>query len=367
MAGMGKKNLTKAKIINYIINHQTTSKVELSKILNLSMPTVLSNVNELQDQGLIVEAGEYESTGGRKAKQIAIDASYRYAVGVMITSDYVTMALLNLQYKVEKKEKIELEFSGDLSYCSRLSELVNSFLEGVEAKEKILGIGISIPGIIDQKEKLVTKSHALQLENYSLSFLEQAFAFPVYFENDANSAMMAEDLNLHKDAVYISLNTTLGGAFCLDGKLYRGQNQKSGEFGHMILRPEGRKCYCGKKGCADAYCSARALVNESQETIGQFMEKVKEGDPIASERFDEYLNNLAIMISNLRMAYDMEIIVGGEVGGYLEEYMLLLGKKVMASNGFDRDTRYLKNCLYKKDEAAIGVAKHFLYEFIKNV
>ena len=54
---------------------------------------------------------------------------------------------------------------------------------------------MSIPGIVNSKERMLIKSHALQLENYSLSFLEQVFSLPVYFENDANAAMMAEDLN----------------------------------------------------------------------------------------------------------------------------------------------------------------------------
>ena len=69
---MSKKNSTKFQIINYIINHKATSKVELSRNLNLSMPTVLSNVNELLASGIAVEMGEYESTGGRKAKMISI-------------------------------------------------------------------------------------------------------------------------------------------------------------------------------------------------------------------------------------------------------------------------------------------------------
>ena len=64
MAGAEKRNITKSKIVNYIINHEATSKVELSKDLNLSMPTVLSNVNELLANGIAVETGEYESTGG---------------------------------------------------------------------------------------------------------------------------------------------------------------------------------------------------------------------------------------------------------------------------------------------------------------
>ena len=67
------------------------------------------------------------------------------------------------------------------------------------------------------------------------------------------------------------------------------------------------------------------------------------------------------------MAYDMDIILGGEVGGYLAEYMLPLGEKVMSYNGFDHDVRYLKNCSYKREASAVGVAKHFLYDFIKNI
>ena len=121
---------------------------------------------------------------------------------------------------------------------------------------------------------MVVKSHALQLENFSLSFLEQVFSYPVYFANDANAAMMAEDMHEYQDAVYLSLNNTLGGAFCINGKLVAGQNQKAGEFGHMILVPGGKKCYCGKAGCADAYCAASALTDEEQEmTLEQFMEK----------------------------------------------------------------------------------------------
>ena len=68
-----KRNLTKSKIIYYMLNHSVTSKAELAKELNLSMPTVLTNVNELIAKGIIAENGEYESTGGRKAKSIGND------------------------------------------------------------------------------------------------------------------------------------------------------------------------------------------------------------------------------------------------------------------------------------------------------
>ena len=366
MAGAEKRNITKSKIVYYIINHEATSKVELSKDLNLSMPTVLSNVNELLANGIAVETGEYESTGGRKAKSIGINPSYRYSVGIVITANHVGIVLVNLKYEIVKFRRVRMKFSPDASYCQDLSVLTSEFLKDTEYQDRILGIGISIPGIISQKAHLLIKSHALQLENYSLSFLEQAFDLPVYFENDANAAMMAEDMNRYKNAIYLSLNNTLGGAFCIGGKLFQGENQKAGEFGHMILVPGGRKCYCGKKGCADAYCAASALTDEIN-SLETFMEQLKSGDEAAEEKWSEYLDMLAVLISNLRMAYDMDIILGGEVGGYLAEHMLPLGEKVMEYNGFDHDIRYLRNCSYKREASAVGAAKHFLQDFIKNI
>ena len=366
MAGTDKKTITRSRILNYVINNQVTSKVEVSKNLNLSMPTVLSNVNDLIAKGIIIETGEYESTGGRKAKSIGINPSYRYSVGIVITANHVGMVLVNLKYEIVKFRRVRMKFSPDASYCQELSVLTSEFLKDTEYQERILGLGISIPGIISQKDHLLIKSHALQLENYSLSFLEQAFDLPVYFENDANAAMMAEDINRYRNAIYLSLNNTLGGAFCIDGKLFQGENQKAGEFGHMILVPGGRKCYCGKKGCADAYCAASALTDETN-SLETFMEQLKSGDEAAEEKWSEYLDMLAVLISNLRMAYDMDIILGGEVGGYLAEHMLPLGEKVMEYNGFDHDIRYLRNCSYKREASAVGAAKHFLQNFIKNI
>ena len=367
MAGTEKKNSTKCQIINYIINQKATSKVELSRNLNLSMPTVLSNVNELLASGIAVEMGEYESTGGRKAKMISINPAYRCAVGIRITAKHVGFVLVNLKSEIEKYERIRLEFSTEASYYSQIRDELKRFLIDVENQDRILGIGISVPGIIRSGERMLIKSHALQLENYSLSFLEQAFSLPVYFENDANAAMMAEDLDRYKNALYLSLNNTLGGAFCIDGKLIQGENQKAGEFGHMILVPEGKQCYCGKLGCADAYCAASALTDETCQTLEQFMKSLENKETKAEDLWQEYLKNLAILISNLRMAYDMDIILGGEVGGYLTEYMIPLGEKVMEYNGFDHDVRYLKMCSYKREASAVGAAKHFLQEFIKNM
>lgn len=361
---MKKRNSTKFQIINYILNHQITSKSELAKELNLSMPTVLTNVNELITRGVIAENGEYKSTGGRKAKSIGINKEYCYSMGVVISAKYVEMVLINLGNEIIKKKRLDFEFHSDISYCRELKKYVEEFLNGSSGTDQLLGIGITIPGIIDQKEQIVLKSHALQLENYSLQFMKQAFSVPVYFENDANAAMLAENIQKYEDAIYLSLNHTLGGAFCLDGQLFRGKNQKAGEFGHMILVPGGRKCYCGKIGCADAYCAASVLTGENENSLESFLQRLKRREKKAMDMWDDYLEHLAILISNLRMAYDMDIILGGDVGGILQNDLALLGEKVMKYNKFEYDISYLKLCTYKEEASAVGVAKHFFYEYM---
>lgn len=109
--------------------------------------------------------------------------------------------------------------------------------------------------------------------------------------------MLAEDTQKYNNAIYLSLNHTLGGAFCIDGKLFRGQNQKAGEFGHMILIPGGDRCYCGKQGCADAYCAASVLTGDGKNSLEVFMEQLKQGNKEAEQKWERYLDHLAILIS----------------------------------------------------------------------
>ena len=98
-----KRNIARTEIINYMLNHSVTSKAELAKELGLSMPTVLTNVNELIAKGLIVENGEYASTGGRKAKSIGINKEYCRAMGLVITANHLEMVLVNLGYEIGSK------------------------------------------------------------------------------------------------------------------------------------------------------------------------------------------------------------------------------------------------------------------------
>ena len=335
---MEKRNLTRTKIIQYLFHHPATSKSELARDLDLSMPTVLSHIGELLQDGMIAEIGENASTGGRKAKSIGLNPSYCQSMGLVITANHLEMVLVNLKFEIQSSRRTRLKFSRNLSYCAEVSSQVRQFLADCSSDIPVLG---------------------------SLQFLSQALPLPAYFENDANAAMLAEDPQKYQNAVYLSLNHTLGGAFCMDGKIFRGQSQKAGEFGHMILIPGGKTCYCGKSGCADAYCAASVLTDGGRISLEEFLTHLLSKEPDFLCLWERYLDHLAVLVSNLRMAYDMDIILGGDVGGIFAEYpeqLMALSEKLMLDNRFDPDTSYLRTCSYKKEASAIGAAIHFFAE-----
>ena len=362
------KGNRKSEIVQYIFEHKKASKTELTKALDLSMPTVLQNTKELLEQGILLEGGEYESTGGRRAKSLTINGDAAYAVGLDITSDHISFVLLDLSGKILTHINKPKEFSKNLEYYMEVRDELRGFIQAHQLNDKkFLGIGIAVPGIIDREEKVLIKSHALELEGLGLQLFSQMSSHKLHFENDANAAMIAESIHTEEDAAYLFLSNTVGSAFRTQGNLFRGNNRKAGELGHMIIVPNGRRCQCGNKGCVTAYCSVHALEEASGFSFEETMARVAKNDPKVMNAWNEYLQYLAITVSNIRMMYDTDIILGGDVGAYLEPYMLELGRRVMELNTFDSDISYLKNSVYKRGGAAAGAALYFVHKYIDEI
>ncbi len=365
-----KKRQNKARIASHILHRKQISKPELAVELGLSMPTVLQNVKELQEAGIVEEVGEYESTGGRKAKALSVVKDVKYATGVDITANHVSFVIVDLKGDVVHSTRIRRRFENTAEYYESLTGELGQFVDASQAdKQKILGVGISLPGIIDKENNRLIRSHILQVSDINLEVISRLVPYPVHFENDANSAAIAELQGTDRNAVYLSLSNTVGGSIYLDNDIYGGDHFRSAEFGHMIIYPGGKLCYCGKSGCADPYCSAGVLSSFAGEAGGLagFFRLLESQDRDAMAVWDTYLEDLSIVITNLRMCFDCDIVLGGYVGGYLRPYMSQLGRKVMVRNKFDNDTLYLRNCIYEKEASAVGIAMTFMEEYFRTM
>lgn len=361
-----RQNNTKSKIAKFISEQGPVTKGEIAAALKISMPTTLQHVNDLVRRGIVVESGLLESTGGRKAKVLSISSEIGFALGADCTANHLTLVLVDMARQIRCRRRMRLPCRLSYSYYQELSEILEDFLqEAGIPHQKILGLGISLPGIVNPKEKLLVLSHVLKTSQVSLRGLEHVLGFPYRVENDANSAAYAELKGMTKNTVYLALSNTVGGAVCLHGRLHSGENFRGGEFGHMIIQKGGRPCYCGRKGCVDTYCSARLLQQLGGDSLEEFFVKLRQGDQGCSDAWEEYLDYLAITVTNLRVSFDCDVVLGGYVGGYLEEFRGQLDRKVMEYNLFDLDTSYLKTGRYKLEAAAYGAALPFVDGFLE--
>jgi N-acetylglucosamine repressor len=361
------KRINKIRILRCIIKNGKISQQDIATMLGVSIPTVLQNVKELLGIGLIQEVGVFQSTGGRKAKAIAPIPVAKYAIGLDITQNHISTVLVELDGQILEHTRVRNTFSCEEGYFQHLGLVTSKFIRKHNIpRNKILGVGISIPGIVDNSGQRIASSHALGISDVSCSTFCKDIPYPCIFVNDANAAGYAElrDRDAAHNAVYLSLSDSVGGAIFLNDRLYLGENQRSGEIGHNTLIPGGKRCYCGKYGCLDAYCSAKALSQHSSGDLSAFFETVKSGDDALRNVLEEYFGLLTIAINNLRMTFDCDIIVGGYVGGYLEDYLRPLRNRLALLNAMELDGEYLQVCRYKLEASALGAALQHIDAFV---
>lgn len=361
------KGINRKRIARYIYKKGEASKPELAAELGLSMPTVLQCVKELTATGIINEVGKNRSTGGRKAVVLSVVPTYRLAAGIDITANHISYVVIDLCGDLILKKRIKAEYSNTAEYYELAAEGLEAVLDEADADRSILlGVGISFPGIIDKENEILLRSHVLGQDNLSLRAFSQLIPYDTEFDNDANSALFAEMRYIEGDMIYLSLSNSVGGSIYINSSVYPGDNYRSAEFGHIIIERNGKSCYCGKKGCADAYCSARVLEAQAN-SLEDFFVRLEKGKKRAREVWDLYLDSLAVVISNLRMTFDCDIMLGGYVGGYLRQYMPELRRRVVKYNMFENDTLYIKTCIYEKEASAVGAAMHFTEKFFDNI
>lgn len=369
--GVEVKRLNRIRTIQYILDAKMVSRQEIAAVLGFSMPTVLQNVADLIECGLVCEAGEYGSTGGRKAKTLSIREGVRCTVGAEISAHHLRLVLMDLNQKILDFVSHRLPYQNTQDYYVGIGDMIQAFVEknkiGIGNDYVLAGVGFSLPGILDQDQGLLLRSHALGVFNINLRQFSCNVPYHICYGNDANNAAYAEIENKKQNTIYLSLNDTVGGATYINGSIYQGDHYKSAEFGHMVIVPGGRQCYCGKRGCLDAYCSAKVLRREGEDTIEHFFEDLNRGVPENVQMWDTYLEYLAVAVSNLRMAYDCDIILGGNVGGNMEGHMYVFEEKLRKYNNFDYDTSYIRLGKYRRECSAIGAARLMQDQYIEKI
>lgn len=364
-----KKN-NRNRIFRYMCRNGVLSNPDIAYATKMSLPTVTQMTRELMEQGLVQELGELQSTGGRRAKALAVAANARLAVGLDITRNHVSFVLTNLLGENLKYERIVCPYSHEAAYYQGVCQKLEDFLQEADAdRDAVLGMGISYPGIIDLDREMISSSHVLNIKGISFFEISRYFPYPCYFLNDANAGAYGEGISSREESsfFYLSLSNTVGGAFFHNKELEQGKNFRCGEVGHMTILPEGETCYCGKKGCLDVYCSARVLSEQTGGRLEPFFERLSQGEEEFVNFWDTYTNYLAVAVNNIHMVLDCDIVLGGYVGSQIAPYVEKFREKVFDRNTFGENPSFVRVCKDQVGAAALGAALSVVEGFLEEV
>ena len=292
-------------------------------------------------------------------------------VGVDLGGSHVAIGVVDYEGRII--EQFEKDFSVE-EKRDVLNVAINYIVDAVNCLKKkymLDEFGVGMAGTI--QNGVVLRSVNLGVRNFDLkNELENRTGLTVFVKNDAKCAALAEyrfgDIKEFNNIIFLTLGTGIGGAFIYNGKLMYSNCAEGYELGHMIIKAGGLKCRCGKNGCFETYGGILAFKNkvidrfhlshdipgpELREFMNFSMDSIR-------DIIDEYVDDLAIGISNLINIFEPDcVVIGGGFARY--DYMLLdkLNDKIINSNLLfnPRENITIKTAKLGNDAGIIGASK----------
>ncbi|MDX1760747.1 MAG: ROK family transcriptional regulator [Christiangramia sp.] len=297
-----KRYLQKIKIVKYLFLNGSTSNAEICAKFNISLPTSVSLLNTLMDKGIVVKAGQGKSEGGRKPDLYGLKEHSFYVLSIHIKRFKIKIALTDNNHTIITEESIETEISPKSNIVDFLYEKADEFIQssGIDT-DKLMGIGISMPGLVSTTEGKNFTYYLTEQEPESLQDkFEKKFQKPVVILNDSKSACLAEyRFGIAKDkenVLVISMDWGIGLGIIMGGKMHTGHSGFAGEFGHIPMVEDGLLCHCGKRGCLETEASGLALVRKAKEGLAKGQTSVL--NDLQGEDFDKMDPRVIIQAAN---------------------------------------------------------------------
>lgn len=346
----GSKNaILKKKIITYYIYNGGSTIVDLSKELNLSVPTVAKFINEMCEDGYIKDYGKLETEGGRHPILYGLNPESGYFVGVDIKKFSLDIGLINFKGDmVDLKMNLPYKFDNVPESLDILCEIVRGFIKQVneQGEKKILNICVNISGRVNPDS-----GYSYSVFNFSeqplAEVLSQKIGYPVSIDNDTRAMTYGEYLQGcvkgEKNILFVNISWGLGLGIIIDGKIYCGKSGFSGEFGHINAFDNEVICHCGKKGCLETEASGSALhrilierikggessilservINMVEPlTLNEIMEAINKEDLLCIDIVEEIGQKLGKQIAGLINIFNPEMVIIGGTLSLTDDYIL---------------------------------------------
>ena len=354
------RQTSRRRVLRCVYNRaEPVTEREIAGELSLEPATVADGLTELMEAGLVFRSGE----------GYALEARARVAVGITIQWGEARLLAIDMRAGELGYREMKMTFAHTPEYYEGLARELEKFLDDFHLERgRLLGVGITLPGIIDQSAGKLVMAPTLELWDVPLEEIYRYFSrYPVFIENDANASGYAEwwAEKGRSNMVYLSLEHGIGGAIFWGDEQYTGDHGRSGEFGHLCVVPNGRQCHCGRRGCLEAYCSTARLSDDLGLTLEEFFGALRAGDPDAAALWEEYRGHLTDGLANLRTNFDCDIVLGGALSPYLEELLPELCWELGEKTLFEGDGFFLRLDHFGVLSPCAGTALRFVDDFLR--
>jgi predicted NBD/HSP70 family sugar kinase len=354
-----------------------TTRADIARESGLSVASITNLVTELISEGLVIEVGSAASSGGRPVTILAPNPSGAYFLGADVGERGVAVELFDLSMT-----RIDREFRGGRegesipAIASDLDAALDSLRDrNPEAWNRVVGIGLGLPGIVETGEDGRQVLYAQSLGWPAVPVDELiSHDIRVFAENGAKTQAKAElwdgAVRNVDEALVVLLGRGVGLAIVSGGELAHGLTSSAGEWGHVKIVRDGRLCRCGGHGCVEAYLGADAILQAWRDAggefegsgwraVGQLLDADQAGDLVAAGVVDELVATLGSALGSLvNLTNPERVVIGGWVGLRLMES---LADRIEAATREESLQRpggqfQLFACHFGGDTVAIGAA-----------
>lgn len=331
---MTKSERQRREIVKQLYFGGTLSCSDLSAQTKKSIPLTAKLIDELLAAGIVLEKGFAPSTGGRRPVTYSLKPDVLYILSVAMDQKVTRLAIMDMQNQfVTPIKKVQLPLQNNTRALEQLVHEIDTFIaESNFSKERIVAVGIGMPGFVDVL-KGVNYSFLLAGGKNIRTIIAERIGIPVFIDNDSSLIALAElrfgGARDKSDACVINFGWGVGLGLILQQQLFRGRNGFAGEFSHIPLFPNSKICSCGKTGCLETETSLLVILEKAREGLLQgrtsmlrledlddvelanerLCHAAQRGDQFAMELFSETAYNIGRGVAILIHILNPEIVL----------------------------------------------------------
>lgn len=345
-------------LLSAIRENQPISRTKLNRITNIRLGTITDLVKNLKEAGFVIEQGTEKSLRGRKQSLLKINGERYLALGLEFDADKITVLLVDLNSQIKKISEAEIgKDKRKEAIVEKIVSVVSSLCKGIPS-DKLLGLGIADPGVVNSKEGISLFSSLIPgWENVPLGrILNERLKIPVKLIAAPKAKTIAE---FHlgagkgiKDLLFIEFGPGIACGVISEGRLLRGRNEIAGELGHTHVIDNGTICACGSYGCLEAIAAMPAIARKIKKSIKagseslirnsedeeitplQIFQAANKGDKLCLNILSKTAHYLGLAISNAinlfnpeMLIFDKRMVLSGEF--FLEEIKQVIKRQAL--------------------------------------